>query len=46
MVFNLIQRGFFSFPGGVFGKNVIIFRIDLISSVDVNKKTKNILVLG
>ena len=35
------RRGSFSFPGGGFGSNVIIFRVDMSSSVHVdnNKRT-------
>ena len=40
------SRGTFSHPSGGFGKNVIIFGADMSSSIHVNNKTKNILVLG
>ena len=40
------RRGSFSFPGGVFGKNVIIFGVDISSSVHVDNKKKAILILG
>ena len=40
------RRGSFSFPGGVFGKNVIIFGVDMSSSVHVDNKKKAILILG
>ena len=36
----------FSFPGGGFGQNVLIFGVDMSSSAHVNDKKKNILVLG
>ena len=43
---DLIQKDHFSHRGGGFGKNVIIFGVDVSSSVHVNNKTRNILVLG
>ena len=46
MVLDLIQGELFSHPSGGFGKNVIIFGADMSSSVHVNNKTRNILVLG
>ena len=39
------MRGTFSFPTGGFGKNVIIFGVDMSSSVHVNNKKKDILIL-
>ena len=36
----------FPFPGIVFGKNVIIFGVDMNSSVHVDNKGKEILILG
>ena len=36
----------FSFPGGGNGQNVIIFGVDMNSSVHVDNKGKNILILG
>ena len=39
------RRGSFSFPGGGFGQNVIIFGVDMSSSVHVDKK-KIILIIG
>ena len=39
-------RETFLFPDGSFAQNVIIFGIDMSSSVHVNNKTKNILILG
>ena len=36
----------FSFTDGTFGKNVIIFGADIISSVHIDNKGKNILILG
>ena len=40
------RRSSFTFPGGGFGQNVLIFGIDLISSSDIDNKKKDILVLG
>ena len=36
----------FSFPGGGFGQNVIIFGVDMSSSAHVDNKKKDILILG
>ena len=36
----------FSFPGGGNGQNVIIFRVDMNSSIHVDNKGKGILILG
>ena len=36
----------FSFPGGAFGQNVIIFGEDMSSSVHIDNKKKDILILG
>ena len=36
----------FSFPGGGNGKNVIFFGVDMNSSVHVDNKEKDILILG
>ena len=38
--------GSFSFPGGGFAINVIIFGVDMSSSVHVDNKKKDILILG
>ena len=38
--------GTFSFPNGSFGENVIIFGVDMSSSVHANNKINNILFLG
>ena len=35
-----------SFPNGKFGQNVIIFGVDMSSSVHVDNKKKDILILG
>ena len=40
------RRGSFSFPGGGFGQNVIIFGVDMSSSAHIDNKKKYILVLG
>ena len=40
------KRSSFSFPGGGFGQNVIIFGVDMSSSVHVDNKKKDILILG
>ena len=40
------RRSSFSFPGGGFGQNVLIFEVDMSSSVHIDNKKKDILVLG
>ena len=40
------RKSSFSFPGGGFGQNVIIFGVDVTSSVHVDNKKKYILILG
>ena len=40
------RRSSFSFPGGRFGQNVLIFGADMSSSVHIYIKKKDILVLG
>ena len=40
------RRTSFSFPGGGFGQNILIFAVDMSSSAHVDNKKKNILVLG
>ena len=40
------RRGIFSFPGGGFGKNVKMFGADMNSSIHVDNKEKDILILG
>ena len=40
------RRSSFSFPGGAFGQNVLIFRADMSSSTHIDNKKKDILVLG
>ena len=39
-------RGSFSFPGGGFGQNIIIFGADMNSSIHIDNKGKDILILG
>ena len=40
------RRSSFSFPGGGFGQNILIFGVDMSSSAHIDNKKKNILVLG
>ena len=40
------RRSSFSFPGGEFGQNVLIFGADMSSSTDIDNKKKDILVIG
>ena len=40
------RKSSFSFPGGAFGQNVIIFGVDMSSSAHVGNKKKDILILG
>ena len=40
------RKGSFSFPGGGFGQNVIIFGLDMSSSTNIDNKKKDILILG
>ena len=40
------RRGSFSFPRGRFGQNIIIFGADMNSSIHVDNKGKDILILG
>ena len=40
------RKSSFSFPGGGFGQNVIIFGVHMSSSVHVDNKKKDILILG
>ena len=39
-------HGYFSRPNGEFGCNVILFGVNMSSSVRVDKKKKDILILG
>ena len=40
------SRSEFSLPDGILGKNVIIFGVDTISSVHIDNKRKDALILG
>ena len=40
------RRSSFSFPGGGFGQNLIIFEVDMSSSPHIDNKKKDILILG
>ena len=40
------RKSSFSFPGGRFGQNVLIFVVDMSSSAHIDNKKKDILVLG
>ena len=40
------RRSSFSFPGGEFGQNIIVFGVDMNSSIHVDSKGKDILILG
>ena len=40
------RRSSFSFPGGGFGQNVLIFRADMSSSTKIDNRKKDILILG
>ena len=40
------RRSSFSFVGGGFGPNILIFGADMSSSTKINNKKKDILVLG
>ena len=45
-VLDLIEDQVFHFQVGGFGQNVLIFEADICSSIHVDNKKKNILVLG
>ena len=40
------RRSSYSFPGGGFGQNILIFGADMSSSIHIDNKKKDILVLG
>ena len=40
------RRSSFSFPGGGFGQNIIIFGVDISSSPHIDNKKKDILILA
>ena len=46
LVMELDLRSSFLFPGSGFGKNVIIFGVDMTSSAHIDNQKRNILVLG
>ena len=46
MVLDLSEKEAFLYPGSGFGQNVIIFGADMSSSVHVNNKGKEILIIG
>ena len=46
MVFDLIHVELFIFPSGKLAQNVIIFGVDMSSSLPVDNKKKDILILG
>ena len=46
MVLDLSEKETFLYPGSGFGQNVIIFGADMSSSVHVNNKGKEILIIG
>ena len=43
---GFVRRSSFSFPGGGFGQNVLIFGADMSSSTYIDNKKKSKLVLG
>ena len=43
---GLDRRSSFSFTGGGFGQNVLIFGVDMSTSIHIDNKKKDILVLG
>ena len=40
------RRGSFSFQGGGFGQNVLLFEVDMSFSTHIDNQKKDILVLG
>ena len=46
MELDLIEKGFYSHPCGGTGRNVITFGADMSSSVHVDNKGKDVLILG
>ena len=40
------RRSSFSFPDGGFGQNIIIFGVDMNSSIHIDNKGKDILIVG
>ena len=45
-IIGFVSRWEFSLPDGTMGENVIIFGVDVSSSVHVDNKVKDILILG
>ena len=45
-VIGFDRRSIFSFPSGGFAQNVLIFEADMSSSIHIDNKKKDILVLG
>ena len=43
---KILIRSSFSFPGGGFGQNVLIFGVDMSFSAHIDNNKKDILVLG
>ena len=43
---DLIEEEVFSFPGGGYGQNVLIFGVDMSFSAHIDNTKKDILVLG
>ena len=43
---GLDRRSSFSFPGDGFGQNLLIFGADMSSSLHIDNKKKDILILG
>ena len=46
MELDWIMESSFSFPGGGFGQNILIFGVDMSSSTHIDNKKKDILFLG
>ena len=40
------RKGFFSHPSGGTGRNVIIFGVDMSSSIKIDNRNKDVLILG
>ena len=43
---ELDRKGSFSFPSGGYGQNKITFGVDMSSSIHIDNKKKDILILG
>ena len=46
MELDWIMESSFSFPGGGFGQNILMFGVDMSSSTHIDNKKKDILFLG